>query len=1013
MMPGTPLFAWFLVRFETPAYLVLLAVLPFLVVLSFRSLAGLGSARRIVAVTARCVVMTAMVLALAGAHRVKTSDELAVIYVVDRSNSIPRNLQQKAFDYIRQSESSRGPKDRLAVIAFDGVSAVEQLPMGTLAIERLPEPVAPDETNLAAAMRMAMALFPPDAARRIVLISDGNENAGEALAESDQLRAAGVPLDVVPVEYRHGDEVVFERLTAPARAASDETVNLQMVLRSEKATTGRVLLYHNDQLVPLGEGGEAGYRVELDPGPNRFTIPVPLRVDGAHRFRAVFEPGDAAADTISSNNEGRAFTIVAGQGRVLILTTDEDQASAVALREALAAEELAADAEVAGSNPLDQVRLLQYSLVILSNVPAYLISEADQRGLASYVRDLGGGLIMLGGDESFGAGGWLGSPVEEVMPVTFDVKSKKQIPKGALCLVMHACEIPQGNYWGERVAVAAVKTLSSRDLVGVLSWQWRDAKQRNWVVPLRTVGNKTEVIQQIMQMQMGDMPSLEEVVGDAVEALIARRDAVVKHIIIISDFDPQGPSATLVDKMVRNGVSASTVAIGYGSHWIDDKKAKWVADETKGKFYATRNYSELPQIFMKEARVVRRSLINEQTFTPRLVNPLSPTIAGLSGDEMPPLHGYVLTSPKPLADVPLIRPTEEGDDPVLAQWSVGLGKTVAFTSGMWPRWGADWVAWPKFSKVWAQIARWASRQAESAAFDVTSTVVGGRGKIRVDAVDKNAAAVNFMNMEGVLISPGPKYDAMPLRLTQTGPGHYEGDFEAREPGSYIVNLSYRMGSGPDAASGMLQTGVSVAYSPEYKELQANLPLLRALAERTGGRVLDLARVDAPYQRAGLPRAEARRPIWEDLVRLFLILFLLDVAVRRIAINPVELLRKLRRFIGELGRPRRPDEASAAVLASLKGTRGVVREGMAAKTPAAPTEAGTPPDKSARYEAAQPDWKVGEQLSKALGGASEVDQPVVAKPTRKPQATSEADYTSRLLQAKKRARDDLKKDEDEK
>lgn len=993
-------------RFESPAYLALLAVIPLLIALSFRSLSGLGPVRRWLAIVFRCAVVVLMVMALAGARSVKTSDDLTTLFVVDRSSSIPRELQDKILAYLRNVGESAGPKDRMGIIAFDGKSAVELLPTGRFTLDKISEPVDPDHTDMAGAMRMAMALFPPDTARRIIVVSDGNENIGEALGEADQMKASGVPVDVLPLQYDHGEEVVFERLSAPSTASLDETVNLQMVLRSTRHVRGRIVLKHNDEIVPIGPNGTTSPIVEFGPGPERFEFPVQLRDQGAHRFEAAFEPEEAGDDTVTGNNRGRAFTVVGGQGRILILTTQEDSESAQILAEALRRERLLADVEIAGERPLDQLRLLQYSLIVLSNVPANYITEEEQHGLSVYVRELGGGLVMVGGDEAFGAGGWMGSPVEDIMPVSFDVKSKRQIPKGALVLTMHACEIPQGNYWGERIAVASVKTLSSRDYVGVLSYQWVSAKQKFWVVPLQTVGDKTKVVQQILKMQMGDMPSLEEVMADGIDELARRTDAQARHMIVISDFDPQGPTPSLVAKAKRNGITVSTVAIGYGAHMIDETKAKWIADETKGKFYSTQNFSELPQIFIKESRVVQRALINENPFRPRISNSLSPTIAGLAGDGVPELGGYVVTTKRPTADVALIRKTEESDDPVLAEWQVGLGKTVAFTSGMWHRWGADWAQWQKFSKLWAQIARWASRQSDSGAFDVSTSVQNGRGKIRIDARDKTAAAVNFMNVDGSLIVPG--FEAKKMRLTQTGPGRYEGEFDAHDPGSYIVNLSYRSGTGENASSGTLQTGFSIAYSPEFRDLRTNLALLQNLADRTGGRMLTATDAHAPFDRSALPKAEARPPIWEDLIRWMLVIFLLDVAIRRIAINPAEMARRLRKYISEIAGPRKTAETAEATLSTLKGTREQVRSETGA---APPPEAGVAPNRSAKYEAPTTAAKVSEQLSKALGGASAEDQPVVARPTKKPTATNEADYTSRLLKAKKRARDDLSKPEE--
>jgi len=1013
--------AW--LRFESPGYLALLAVIPILIALSFRSLAGLGPWRRGFAIVARCLVVLLMVAALAGAQRTQPIRDLSVIFLMDRSKSVPAELQRESFKFVTRADESRKPDDRIGIISFDGVASVDQLPMRAVEVSSITQPGEPDQTSIAAAARLGLALLPSDTTGRLVLLSDGNENVGAVLDEARQLGAAGIPVDVLPIEYEHADEVVFEQLKAPPTATAEETINLQVVLRSQKPARGQILLEHGfgrTDMAPVDLNGPAagtGFPVELDAGPNRFTIPVPLRAAGAHRFQAQFVPDRDGVDTLQDNNYGRAFTVVSGQGRVLILTSTADlhspQPSAQLLKAALEEEKLVCDVEEPGDIPLDQVRLLEYSLVILNNVSASEFPDDAKKSLEVYVRDLGGGLIMVGGDDSFGAGGWLGSPVEEVMPVSFDVKHKKEFLKGALVLVMHACEVPDGNGLGERSAIEAVKALSARDLVGVLAYKWQGGQQGHWVVPLQEVGEKTKIINAIRQMNMGDLPDLDEVMRPGVEALIARKDVGPKHMIIVSDFDPQPPRDDLISAMQRHGITCTTIAIGYGGHPIDELKAQWIAEKTGGKFYPTNDHSKLPQIFIKESREVRRSLVQEGLFDPRLVNSLSPLVPGLSGERLPPLRGFVLTTAKPAATIPIVRKSEEGDDPILAHWQVGLGKTVAFTSGMWTKWGPEWTSWSKFSKLWAQIARWASRQSEAAAFDVTTSVQGGKAKVRIDALNKDAEAVNFMDVAGTLVNPGQ--DSQPLRLTQTGPGRYEGEFDARDRGNYIINLQYAMGHGTSAQSGTLQTGVTVAYSPEYSQLRANRTLLDELQQRTHGRLLDVAQPQAVFDRAGLRQAETRRAMWEQILRWMLVLFLIDVAIRRIAINPIEVYRKLRRFIAEIAGRGRPAAATEAVLSTLKGTRDRVRDEQRASAP--PADGGTPPPAgppaSARYEARTPDARASEELGKALGGATQQDVPVVAKPTGKKPAQSEADYTSRLLKAKKRARDDMDKDTEQK
>ncbi len=806
------------VQFETPGYLALLAVLPLVLAMAWRSLSGLGPIRATLAVIARVLVIACIVLALAGLHGVRRSDRLSVLFVVDRSRSIPPAAADEAFKFIEMAAKELRPdKDQLGVVAFDARAAVEQLPMPGLGIQYVSSPGEPDQTNLAAALRMGAALFGGEVMRRVVVLSDGNENVGDALVESEQFAAMGVPIDVLPIRYEHREEVIFERLSAPPVANVEEPIKLQIVLRATQASSGRILLYEGDELIDLArDGAGVGFPVRLSAGYNRLELTVPAHVAKVYRFRAVYEPDDAGRDSIAANNEGQAFTVVSGQGRVLVLTqgntaeTDDDLESARILARALERERIVADVEIVGTRPLDAVNLLNYSLVVLSNVPAHLGSDEEREALASYVRELGGGLVMIGGDESFGAGGWMDTPLEEVMPVSFDVKSKKQIPKGALALVMHSSEVPQGNSIGERAAIAAVKTLSSRDLVGVLSWEFSGSDLSNWVVPLQTVGDKGAIVQAIRRMSMGDLPDFDPLVRAAAEALAARPDASTRHMIIVSDFDPQAPRPDTIQKLKDARITVTTVAIGFGGHFVDVGKANWIATQTGGKFYTTQDYSKVPQIFIKESRMVRRSLINENPFTPARAPAISSVLENVGAEGFPALGGYVLTTIKPLAQMPLARASVEGDvDPVLAHWQAGLGKTVAFTSGMWTRWGSEWAGWSGFNKLWSQIVRWASRPSASSQFDVAATVQGGRGRVQLDAIGTDLGDTHFTHLNGVILGPDQK--PVPLTLVQTGPGRFSGEFDARQPGSYVFSLSYGYEQDGQAQRGSVQTGVSVAY----------------------------------------------------------------------------------------------------------------------------------------------------------------------------------------------------------
>ena len=157
------------------------------------------------------------------------------------------------------------------------------------------------------------------------------------------------------------------------------------------------------------------------------------------------------------------------------------------------------------------VDLQNYDAVILVNVPRGPggLSEDQQKMLAIYVHDMGGGLVMIGGDQAFGAGGWGGSKLEEVLPVNMDIPAQRQIPKGALVMVMHACEFPDGNYYGQQCCIKAIETLSAMDEVGIVSFSW-NGNGSVWDFPLAAKGDGSKPIAAAKRMNVGDMPSFEE-----------------------------------------------------------------------------------------------------------------------------------------------------------------------------------------------------------------------------------------------------------------------------------------------------------------------------------------------------------------------------------------------------------------------------------------------------------------------------------------------------------------------
>jgi len=299
------------------------------------------------------------------------------------------------------------------------------------------------------------------------------------------------------------------------------------------------------------------------------------------------------------------------------------------------------------------------------------------------------------------------------------------------------------------------------------------------------------------------------------------------------------------------------------------------------------------------------------------------------------------------------------------------------------------VEWPGFAKVWAQAVRYVARTGNPSRLEAEVSVRGSQARVVVSAEHLPPAQQEALVLTAQLIRPD--FSVEPLTVHRTAAGRFEIPFETNQPGTYLVNIPYRCGR--ENAAGVIQTGVATAYSPEYRDLHSSGELLSEITRQTGGRILSLDAASRVFERSAIRPARLRRPLWEDLLRLVLILFLLDVAVRRIAISPADAIEALRRLLRELGR-RHAAPKAAETLATLRDVKSRVRK-QAAES-AAPT--------ARAQEKAASAATVGDQaLAQALSGAAE-DKPVVAPPTmpRRAAASSETDYMARLLRAKRRA-----------
>ena len=949
-------------QFTHPLWLLaLLPALASVLWLGWKSDIQIGAWRHWVALALRTIIVLFVIFALAGLQWKKPLEGMNVFFLLDRSQSIPAPQLEDSRKIVNQLCSSKKAVDKAGVLVFGSDAAIESSPAPQIDLREIQAVIGTERTDIGAAIRLGTAAFPENGQRRLVLISDGNENIGDSVAALSAALPLGVSLDVLPIGATRGNDVSVRRLVIPGSAKKGQTFDVKIFVQSDRDQSATIRLIRNEQV--LGE-----QKVDVSGGKNLFSFPQTLNEPGFYTYRVEV---DAPGDTVPQNNRATAFTSVRGNPRVLVVSSAPDQDAD--LIRALKTGEL--EIKVSDKCPNNLAEMQSYDTIFISNMGAGDIGRDSMQLLESAVRDFGVGLVCIGGDQAYAAGGYRGTPLEAALPVDMELNSKKVLPSGALAIVCHATEFPNGNQWARDIAFAALEALGPQDEMGIILWNGTT----QWLFELSKVGNKREMGRMISGMNPGDMGDFQAPMEQAYAAL-KKSTANLKHMVVFSDGDPGGPTDALLQDIIKNRITISTVMIG--GHTSPDKMAH-MADIGHGKFWPVDTPDDLPQIFIKEAAVILKSAIFEEPFKPKM-QLISETVKGISPDEFPQLRGYVCTTPKGRAEVPLV--THKGD-PLLAQWQYGLGRAVAFTSDAKPKWAKDWLGWDKYRQFWLQIAQWSLRRVESSDFTTEVSVDKGEGHLTVEAVDAKGNYRNFLNLQAMVVSP--KGDKQLVHLEQTGPGHYEVKFPTKQVGAYLMNLTEGR---PDEARGQT-IGVSVNYSPEFDDAEPNVNLLRRLAEISGGKVLT-PDIDNPFLH---DRKKTFQPqdLWEWLLKLSIILFVFDIAIRRIQLDHDQLARAsatVRRYVffwKGVPRPAQADESLAALL----NRRDQVRSQRPAQVMTPPPDLFTPEkapvEPVTRSEQAQPTF-------------SPAAEPIEEKPAAPAKPVEST--TSRLLDAKRRARE---------
>jgi len=842
-------------------FLLIMLLIPVIWVFTRRSfLAQISNRKRILVFSVRALLIIILGLSLCDPIWLTHSDKVNLIFCLDMSESIGNDQRERAKSFMHKAAASMGSEDQAGLVLFGKQASLEHALDSNFRQDVFRSQVNSNKTNIFEALQFSIGKFPPKGEKRIVIFTDGNENLNNAEEVAYQAGSIGVKIFPVSLSsWFDRNEVYIRSVQAPPTVPLETPYEIRVVAVGTSESRGEVVLFRDNKFM-------ANRTIQIKPGKNVFVFTDTLSDPGLLLYKAVINSAD---DTFFQNNEGMSFT--RGTRRSQVMYVSGESGDSYPLAEALKLQGVDLVRLDVNEIPGSINDLLEYNGIILNNVSGRHLSLSTMENLERYVKDTGGGLIMIGGDNSFGAGFYKKTPVEKALPVFMDAPTDIKFTRLLLIFIIDKSASMSAAYSGKTklemakvAAFSAIEMLNPTDSIGIMAFD----SEYYWPVPVISAGNRKQIAERLSVLREGGGTVLYPALKDAYKVLDGY-EAGKKHVIVLSDGETdEADFETLVKSMRNSGISVSTVSIGTNSN-IDLMKS--IARWGNGRSYYTDDPRTIPKIFTGETKIVAKWLITEKTMKPQtmLSNEM---LQGIDTENLPVIYGQVITYPKPGANV-LIK-TPEG--PLLAAWRYGLGRSVAFSSDLSGRWGREWLKWEHFIRFVTQMVKWTQRKETPSTYEVDFKRKGENGTLVVDVLNPDKGFTNYLNLKTKIMFPSEATQT--LSLDQIAPGRYRSDFPAEEIGQYYFTL-YSEES--DETGPQKVFGYGIPYTDEFKDVGVNQTLLKRLADLTNGKVLSLKNAPADLFSSTIESRTREKPLWPYLAIAFLILLLADVTVRKL------------------------------------------------------------------------------------------------------------------------------------
>ncbi|SHJ47743.1 VWA domain-containing protein [Paramaledivibacter caminithermalis] len=884
------------INFQNHFYLLLIPLLCIFTIYFSRFRTRTDSRKKTILVI-RIIIFILIIFALSGINIKTDIDTTTTIFCVDLSQSTSQN-KEEFIEFMSKALEFAKNNDRIGVVAFGEKGEVEIPVTEKLENTDFQTKIEKGFTNIENALKLSRALIPDDSKKRIVLLTDGKENIGDSLSEGNLININDIELKIYKTENLLRDEVQLKNIDIPKILYENQSFDVILEIYSNVATKCKITLFSDNSIV-----GEKD--VKLEKGDNRFVFRDRALKSGFKSYKAVIVP---ERDTFTQNNSYSAFTDIKGKPNVLLI--DGKSKGGREFYKILRAASISVDYIDAKEIPNQLSNLLKYKSIIMCDVSLHNVDKKFLDSLQIYVRDYGGGLVVTGGENSYALGGYYKTKLEEILPVDMEMKIKGEVPNLGLMLVIDKSGSMEGGEFGtskieiaKEAAIKAVNSLKPNDQIGVITFD----DTPKWVVKLQPNQKEDKIKGDISTIRAGGGTSIIPALNEAYDAL-KDTDTKLKHVILLTDGQAERYGYDeVLDRMKEAGITISTVAVGEGA---DRNLLETVAEKGKGRYYYVDEYSTIPEIFTKETFLASKTYINNRIFIPKIAS--NNEIVRSIIDKPITLNGYVSTSSKDRADTILY---SDRDEPILASWQYGLGKSVAWTSDSNGKWTSDYLGTDEGIEFFKRMIQSTFYKSGNEELFVEVGTEGDTAKISVTSLKDLS---NIYDTKATIITPD--IQKLQIDLKAKSISEYFGEFEALEKGTYIINIQQF-----DNKKLVKSTSeaFTINYSKEY-DITSSSNKLDELVRKSKGEFINNPNEVFTKNKKSV---YGYKDITDILIIISLMLFILDIGLRRLNIRFTALEQAQKRVYQSVSRikERRGDLPSQRKKSSMKNIKYEIKD----------------------------------------------------------------------------------------